>query len=138
MVQSFSPDGPAAGLRAVPGEAWMPYQQAFNPTPAHPDHVSGHSTYSAASAAVLRLFTGSDAFHYRVSINAGSLLYDPALPLRDVTLAWASFTAAAVEAGASRIVGGIHFPNADIAGRRLGEQVGATVFAKAQAYWLGR
>jgi hypothetical protein len=138
VVQSFGPDGPAAGLRAVPGELWVPYQQASNPTPAHPDHVSGHSTYSAASAAVLRLFTGSDAFHYRVTIHAASLLYDPALPLRDMAFAWDTFSAAVVDAGRSRIDGGIHFPNADTAGRRLGEQVGATVFAKAQTYWLGR
>jgi len=137
-VQSFSPDGPAKGLRAVAGESWVPYQQAFNPTPAHPDHVSGHSTYSAASAAVLRLFTGSDAFNYRVTMNARSLLYDPALPVRELTLAWDTFTAAALEAGRSRIDGGIHFPNADVAGQQLGERVGATVFAKAQAYWLGR
>lgn len=138
LVQSYGSDGPSGPLRAVPGEQWVPFQQRFNPTPSHPDHVSGHSTYSAASAAVLRLFTGSDAFNYRVTVNARSLLYDPSLPARDVTLAWDTFTAAATEAGISRIYGGIHFPNADAGGRALGEQVGVTVFAKAQAYWLGR
>lgn len=137
MVQSFRPDGPAGGLCAVAGESWLPFQQAFNPTPSHPDHVSGHSTYSAASAAVLRLFTGSDAFNHRVTINARSSLYDPALPAVDVRLAWDSFSAAAAEAGRSRIYGGIHFPNADVVGRALGEQVGSTAFAKAQAYWRG-
>lgn len=137
VVQSYGLDGLKGGLRAVPGEQWVPFQQSFNPTPAHPEFVSGHSTFSAASATILRLFTGSDAFNYRVTVNARSLLYDPSLPSRDVTLAWDTFTAAATEAGMSRIYGGIHFPASDVAGRALGEQVGATVFTKARAYWLG-
>ncbi|MBC7684998.1 MAG: phosphatase PAP2 family protein [Bdellovibrionales bacterium] len=137
VVQSYGPDGPSGALRAVAGEQWVPFQQSFNPTPSHPEFVSGHSTYSAASAAALRLFTGSDAFSYRVTLNARSLLYDPSLPVRDVTLAWDTFSAAATQAGISRVYGGIHFPCSDLAGRALGEQVGVTVFAKAQAYWLG-
>lgn len=137
-VQSFGPDGPASGLRAVPGELWCPFQPTFNPTPPHPNHVSGHSTFSAASAAVLRLFIGSDAFNYQMTFNARSMLYDPSVPQRDVTLSWGTFTAAATEAAQSRIYGGIHFPNASADGIDVGEQVGKTVFAKAQALWLGR
>ena len=137
-VHSYGPDGPAGGLRAVAGEAWMPYQSAANPTPPHPDHVSGHSSYSAASATVLRLFTGSDAFHHSVTIAARSSLYDPATPERDVVLAWDTFSFAASEAGNSRLYAGIHFEAADLEGRKLGEQVGSAVFHKAQRYWQGR
>jgi membrane-associated phospholipid phosphatase len=130
--------GPAGGLQAIAGEAWLPYQPLSSPGPAHPDYVSGHSTYSAASAAVLRLFTGSDVFKHSVTIAARSMLFDPALPAADATLSWDTFTYAACEAGTSRVYGGIHFPDADVAGRALGEQVGAAAFQKARCYWLGQ
>ena len=115
----------------------MPYQLATSPTPAFPDHVSGHSTYSAASAEVLKLFTGSDAFNHSVTIPARGLTLDPTLPAAPLTLAWDTFTYAACEAGTSRVYGGIHFHNADVMGRSLGAQVGAAVFAKASRLWLG-
>ena len=130
--------GPAGGLQAIAGEAWLPYQPMTAPGPAHPDYVSGHSTYSAASAAVLRLFTGSDTFNHSVTIRARSSLFDPALPAADLTLNWDTFTFAACEAGLSRVYGGIHFSDADLAGRTLGEQVGAAAFQKASRYWLGQ
>ena len=135
---SYGPEGTAGGLRTVAGESWMPFHPPSNPTPPHPDHVSGHSTYSSASATVLKLFTGSDAFHHGVIIPAGSSQFEPAAPQRDIPLRWDSFTIAAHEAGASRLYAGIHFEAANLAGRALGEQVGAAVFQKAQAYWLGR
>lgn len=137
-VLSFGPEGPAGGLRTVAGESWMPFHPPSNPTPPHPDHVSGHSTYSSASATVLKLFTGSDAFNHSVTITAGSSQFEPNAPERDITLRWDSFTIAAHEAGASRLFAGIHFEAADLAGRALGEQVGSAVFQKAQGYWLGR
>lgn len=137
-VQSYGPGGPAAGLQALPGELWTPFYLPTVSTPSHPDHVSGHSTYSMASAEVLRLFTGSDVFRHSVTIRARTLQADPALPVRDLTLGWASFSEAACEAGASRVFAGIHFPAADLAGRTLGAQLGALVFAKAEAYWQGR
>ncbi len=41
-------------------------------------YVSGHSTFSAASAEVLRLFTGSDSFGGTVTIEAGTVGIEPA------------------------------------------------------------
>ncbi|MDQ1817656.1 hypothetical protein RBA41_30585 [Massilia sp. CCM 9210] len=137
IIQSFGPEGPAGGLRAVAGEAWMPFHLASSPTPAFPDHVSGHSTFSAASADILRRFTGSDTFRHEVTIAARSLLIDPALPSAPVTLAWETFSDAVAEAGISRVYAGIHFERASTDGRTLGTQVGAAVFARAQALWLG-
>jgi hypothetical protein len=134
-VLSFGPGGPAGGLRPVAGEAWMPFQLASAPTPPFPEHVSGHSSASAASAEVLRRFTGSDSFGHGVTIQARTLLFDPALPSAPVTLAWDSFTDAVLEAGISRVYAGIHFERACNDGRTLGTQVGATVFARAQALW---
>ncbi|UOD30204.1 vanadium-dependent haloperoxidase [Massilia violaceinigra] len=137
IVQSFGPEGPAGGLRPVPGEAWMPFQLPSAPTPAFPDHASGHSTFSAASADVLRRFTGSDLFRHAVTIQARSLLIDPGLPTAPVTLAWETFTDAVIEASASRGYTGIHFERASDDGRSLGNQVGATAFARARALWSG-
>lgn len=137
-VAGYGPQGPAGGLHPIPGEAWTPFQRPINPSPPHPDHVSGHSTFSAASAAVLQRFTGSDAFGHGVTVAARSLRTDPAVPAADVQLYWPTFTHAACEAGASRILGGIHFPAADLAGRELGARVGAAAFEKARSFWLGR
>lgn len=137
-ITGFGLDGPAGGLRQIPGETWMPFHLPTSPTPPFPDHVSGHSTFSAASAEVLKRFTGSDAFHHSVTIPARSMLIAPTLPAAPVTLAWASFSGAAYEAGASRIYAGIHFENSDVAGRALGARIGAAAFDKAQNYWLGR
>ena len=59
------------------------------------------------------------------------------MPKADVTLSWATFTEAADQAGLSRRYGGIHFAQGDIVGRRIGRQVGARVWDKAQAYFTG-
>jgi hypothetical protein len=100
--------------------------------------VSGHSSFSAAAAEVLRRFTGSELFGASYTKAPRSLALDPALPGQPVTLQWATFSAAADQAGPSRIYGGIHFENANVAGQELGRKVGALAFAKAQAYWLGQ
>lgn len=130
--------GPAGGLRSIAGESWVPYQPLSFPTPPFPEHVSGHSCFSAAGAEVLRRFTGSDAFGARYTKPAGSMLIEPGVPANDLTLGWASFSAAAEQAGLSRIYGGIHFDNGNSAGRSLGQAVAAQVYAKAQALWLGK
>jgi hypothetical protein len=129
--------GPAAGLQAIAGEAWLPWQPLSAPGPGHPDYVSGHSTLSAAAAAVLKAWTGSDVFNHHADIAARSMLFDPSLPATDTLLGWESFNYAACEAGFSRVYGGIHFSEADLKGRTLGERVGNTVFERARRYWLG-
>src|SRR5262249_41735501 len=48
----------------IPGEKWMPYNPGSNLTPAFPGYISGHSTFSSASATVLKLFTNSDNFGF--------------------------------------------------------------------------
>jgi hypothetical protein len=55
-----------------------------------------------------------------------------------VTLNWPTFTAAAEQAGLSRIYGGIHFDNANAAGLAVGRQVGARAFARARGMWQGQ
>jgi hypothetical protein len=51
---------PGLGTRTIDGASWLPYQQPTSPTPPFPEYPSGHSTFSAARAAILRYYTGSD------------------------------------------------------------------------------
>ena len=120
------------------GSQWLPYQPATFPTPPFPEYVSGHSTYSAAAARILELWTGSDQFGDSVTLAAGSSQIEPGItPAKPVTLKWETFTEAANEAGMSRRYGGIHFARADLAGRKLGRLVADNAWAKAQNYFDG-
>lgn len=111
---------------------WNPYI----PTPPFAEHTSGHSTFSRASAVILRNFTGSDEFGAAGVVEKGSSLIEPGKPPEDIQLApWKTFTAAAEEAGLSRIYGGIHFRKANEEGQKMGEQVGARVWEKVQFYF---
>lgn len=130
--------GPGKGTVEMDGAQWIPYQLATLPTPPFPDYVSGHSTYSAAAARILALWTGSDRFGNSVTLPVGSSKIEPAVtPAKPVTLQWQTFTDAADEAGMSRRYGGIHFAAADLGGRKLGVLVANRVWAKAQTYLDG-
>lgn len=137
-ITGYGTLGPAGGLRAIRGESWLPYQPLSFPTPPFAEHVSGHSTFSAAAAEVLRRFTGGDAFGASYLRPAGSMALEPGMPPHDVRLGWSTFSAAAEQAGISRIYGGIHFDNGNVAGLTLGRRVGAQAFAKAERLWMGR
>ncbi len=130
--------GPGKGTVEIDGSLWIPYQPASSPTPPFPDYVSGHSTYSAAAAAILVCWTGSDRFGYSVTLPVGSSKIEPGLtPTKPVVLSWETFTDAANEAGMSRRYGGIHFRRADLAGRLLGGLLAAKAWSKAQSYFDG-
>jgi PAP2 superfamily len=126
--------GPGRGTVLLSGDTWRTYIG----TPPFSEYVSGHSTFSAASAEILKLFTGSDAFGGSVTFAAGSSPIEPGLvPARPVTLAWATFSAAAGEAGISRRYGGIHFESGDVAGRAMGRRIATRVWQKAREYFEG-
>jgi hypothetical protein len=130
--------GPLQGTRTMKGEQWQAYQLGVQPTPAFPEFSSGHSAFSAAAAEVLRSFTGSDAFGYSYAVKAGTSAVEPGLvPASDLTLSWATFSAAADEAGMSRRWGGIHFAEGDLQSRALGRKVGTQAWAKAQQLFDG-
>ncbi len=133
QIPSFA--GPGRGVQVIDGKGWSPYQATTFITPPFPEYVSGHSTFSAAAAEVLRRFTGSDAFGNSVTIAAGSSNFESGVPARPVTLAWPTFTDAVNQAGMSRRYGGIHFQTGDLTGRALGRQVGELVFQKALRYF---
>jgi hypothetical protein len=125
--------GPYRGTRVIDGAAWIPYQASTFPTPPFPEYSSGHSTFSAAGAEILRLFTGSDRFGGSVSFAAGSSKFEAgAVPAADLTLSWSTFSEAAHQAGLSRRYGGIHFEQGDLDGRATGRVVAKQAWAKAQ------
>lgn len=124
--------GPFQGAQLIDGSAWQPYIA----TPPFAEFVSGHSTFSAAAAAVLRRFTGSDVMNMTVVIPAGSSPVEPGFaPAADVTLSWRTFSDAADEAGLSRRLGGIHFRDGDLAGREIGRRIGAQAWERARTYF---
>jgi membrane-associated phospholipid phosphatase len=86
-------------------------------TPNHPSYTSGHSTVSAAAAEVLTALFGDS---YQFTVSAESVAY---------TRSFDSFSAAAQEAGRSRIYGGIHYTFDNINGRAAGTQVADYVVA---------
>jgi hypothetical protein len=127
--------GPYQGPRDIDGAQWRPYL----PTPPFAEYPSGHSTFSAAGAEVLHLFTGRSDFDATVVIPAGASHVEPgAVPAQDVVLHWATFDDAAAQAGFSRRLGGIHFLTGDLDGRLVGRRVAARVVARGREYFAGR
>jgi hypothetical protein len=136
-MRGYGLPGPEAGLRTIRGEIWLPFQPMRFPTPPFPEYVSGHSTFSAAAAEVLRSFTGSDAYGGSHIVAPHSVPIEPGVPAELLTLSWETFSEAAEEAGMSRIYCGIHFDDGNTAGQLLGRKTGARAFARAQRLWLG-
>lgn len=97
---------------------WTPYIT----TPPFSAYVSGHSTFSAAGAGLLRNYCGTDEVTFQLRSEF------PGVPDRT----FSSLTAAANEAGMSRIYGGIHFIFDHTAGAATGRQVADWVWNAAQ------
>ena len=129
--------GPNKGYGLVLGQNWIPYQELNVVTPPFPEYPSGHSTFTAAAAAILAAFTGSDTFGATVTIPAHSSQFESNTPATAITLSFPTFSDAANDAGISREYGGIHFYSGDYDGRHLGQQVGQSVWGTAQNYING-
>ena len=130
---------PFHGAQTFDGALWIPYQTSTFPTPPFPEYISGHSTFSAAGAQILRLFTHSDKFEDSVTFAVGSSNTEPGLtPKQPVTLSWATFTDAANQAGISRRYGGIHFELADLVGRATGRLVADQAWKRALTFIKGK
>jgi hypothetical protein len=104
-------------LDTVGDPNWLPL--AGN-TPADPSYPGAHSTISAAGADVLGSFFG-DRQSFSVTSSA----------LPGVTRSFTSFSAAAEEAGVSRIYAGVHTRLDHIAGVTLGRDVAGFVLHNA-------
>jgi hypothetical protein len=147
--------GPNQGTQTIDGSEWQPYQDLKFVTPPFPEYISGHSTFSAASAEVLTMFTGSNQFYDGTTmlnddfnndgvpdmlgehvIAIGGNMFE-STPSEVVVLRWPTFQDAADEAGVSRLYGGIHIQDSDLRGRIVGRQVGEQAYHLAEQYWHG-
>jgi hypothetical protein len=109
---------PRTYIRAIIDTSWNP----TIPTPPFPEYLSGHSAISAAAAGVLTSMLGGTAFEDSTGLAIG----------QDVRR-FVSFDSAAVEAGQSRVYGGIHFPSGNVQGQALGRCVASKVVARFAA-----
>jgi hypothetical protein len=89
------------------------------PAPHFPSYTSGHSSQSGASGVLMTATFGSGPFIDDTKLRRGM-----------AARSFANFTAAADEAGVSRIYGGIHFPMDNNNGLALGHCVGNKVLSK--------
>lgn len=128
--------GAGKGTVEIKGESWHTFQINTFPTPPFPEYVSGHSAFSMAAAEVLKRFTRSDKFGY-FYLQTKPLAADPAENVIGIAMKWNTFTQAALDAGESRLYGGIHFYEGNVAGLDLGKKVGENAFIKAEQYWTG-
>ena len=153
MVSAWG--GPNMGTQEILGQNWLPYQAATFLTPAFPEFVSGHSTFSRTAREVLLAFSGSDAMYDGATrlhedydgdgvedyfgqhiATPGTLLFEDG-PAETVVLRWNTMLEASSEAGISRLYGGIHIQDGNLRGQELGSQVGPLAYAKARSYWTG-
>ncbi|MHA6346532.1 vanadium-dependent haloperoxidase [Roseivivax sp. CAU 1761] len=131
----FDAEGYGRGTQTVLAENFVTFQRPGDyPSPPFAEYTSGHSAFSAAGAEVLRQITGSDAFGGTVRFAADSIQFERNVPATDTVFTWDTFTAAADEAGLSRLYGGIHFSDGDLNGRALGRAVGADAVAQAERF----
>lgn len=131
------PEEQTSGVRWVHAEDWMTYQKRTFVTPGFPGYISGHSTFSRAAAEAMTGFTGSKWFPGGLGTYTLPSLVNEMGPTQPVTLQWASYYDAADQVGLSRIWGGIHPPADDLAGRRVGSEVGQTAWALARKFFDG-
>ncbi len=138
-----APDDPTSqtsGVGWIRAVEWVPYQRPTFVSPAFAGYVSGHSAFSRAGAEVLTALTGSEFFPNGLAehtVEAGRLLHEEG-PTDDVTLQWATYFDAADQAGVSRLLGGIHIPQDDFAGRRVGAVCGMAAWRLALDHFDGR
>jgi hypothetical protein len=115
---------------------WWTYQVATFVTPPFPGYYSGHSTYSRTAAEVLTQITGSEYFPGGLHEYVVDTLYADTshLPSQPVHLQWAKYRDAADQCSLSRIFGGLHPPQDDIPGRKVGLIIGNQVVDFAESF----
>ncbi len=113
---NYSYERPVSVINEKIDHNWLPLLQ----TPPFPEYTAGHSTISAASAAVLTHEFG-DNFAFQ---DTSDLHYIGMQRHFD------SFNKAAEETAISRFYGGIHYLNSSIKGAEQGKQVGEYIWQK--------
>ncbi len=129
--------GPGRPTETIDGGKWSPYNPGSNLSPAFPGYVSGHSTFSASSASILRSITGSDTFGFAATIPANFGRVETGVPAVATTFSYDTFTAAVQEAGMSRLYAGIHFSDDNTDGQLLGNLAAQEAWTKAFTLFAG-
>ncbi len=140
------------GGNNISSSLWKPYQPSTFITPPFPDFISGHSTFSSVGARVLNKLIGSNLLNLNLSIdgtfmknlsplfsnqnNVEDRVYlhcltifpkcseiDENVPNKAITLTYNSWDDMALEAGLSRIYGGIHYDSSNYAGYLVGNKI---------------
>lgn len=119
-IQQADRDG---NPETVADPGWLPLIS----TPPFPSFPSGHSTFSAAAAAVAGQLLGDAQTFTIVGGNQ-----------REITRSYTSLMQAAEESGLSRIYGGIHFSFDNITGLAMGQAIGRFTLDQAlmEQVWL--
>ena len=121
-----------SGVGWILAENWWPYQRPTFVTPPFAGYISGHSTFSRTAAEVMTAITGNEFFPGGMSnfvATQNDFLKFEEGPSQTITLQWATYRDASDQCSLSRIWGGIHPPMDDIAGRKIGIELGAEAFA---------
>lgn len=138
--QIQNPATDVAGVGWILAENWWPYQRPTFVSPPFAGYVSGHSTYSRAAAVVLHRLTGSPWFPGGLGefvCPQNDFLVFERGPSVTVRLQWGTYYDASDQTSLSRIWGGIHPPQDDIPGRRMGQAIGNDAFDQAAQIWAG-
>ena len=140
----------------VYGNMWKPFQEKRMMSPPFPDYISGHSTFSSAGAYILNKLIGSKIEDnikistdelkmlapifknqpyqiYKLNkffINPNTSLIQENVPSKKFSFKFSSWEDLALEAGMSRIYGGIHIDSANIEGFNAGKQIGSMILKK--------
>jgi membrane-associated phospholipid phosphatase len=127
-----------------PRDGWRPYQLRRNYTPPFPDIPSGHSTFSSAAASIFVELLDSNSF------PAESLPFISRFSLPDgfdgdsengneeATLSWNYYSQAVLQAGISRLYGGIHMMDGNWQALIAGTRIGHFSLRKTEALFAGR
>jgi len=135
-----NPNTDEAGVGWIISSEWWPYQRPSFVTPPFAGYVSGHSTFSRAAAEVLTMLTGSEYFPGGMGtfdIQKNEFLVFEEGPSQSFQLQWATYRDASDQCSLSRIWGGIHPPVDDIAGRKIGYEIGREAFSFAEKFFTG-
>ena len=103
-------------INTVADPTWVPLARTAN----DPSYPGAHADFSEASATVLADFFGTDSFTFLLTNTTVG-----------ISRSFASFSAAANEAAASRVFAGQHFRYDEDAGQALGAQVAGFVLGHA-------
>lgn len=130
---------------------WLPYQERNFVTPPFPDYVSGHSTFSCVGCEILNKLIGENLLDKNLKIEGNKLkvlsplfknefdetiqltcinvypktstIIENVYPTKMVNLRFNTWTDMSIQAGLSRIYGGIHINSSNYPGMIVGKMI---------------